>query len=521
MTQGLQPLISELIDIAQDAFLVVTADGNIVFANNGARDLTGYDREDLIGMSIDMLIPKQRRAAHAGLFKSFVDSGQETYLMSRRGTVPLLGKGDHIYEVGATISRKMVDGQLYFGVILTDLSPLKTALQYVVDREIKLKQSLEQLERAEERFVLAQQLAQIGSWDWQIANGELFWSDEVYRIFGMEPQVLTPTYDIFLSFIHPDDRAAVEAAVARSLEDPAERYDINHRIVRPDGEIRTVREIGKAQMDKDGKPRLMIGSVQDITESESLQEQMASALIRETEANRSKSEFLANLSHELRTPLNAVIGYSSLIATLPKTDAAFDKIEEYAGDINMAGTHLSELVEDILEMSKVDLGIVDLHEDDVDLENVIHAVQTMANGRANERGVILRTKIAPALPRVTGDALRIKQVLLNLIVNSIKFTDSGGWVHVDAYERDDGGVRVSVADNGCGMEKNRIEDAIKKFTKLHSPLKSQYQGGLGLGLSMAKAYCDLHEADLTIESDPGQGTTVFVDFPPSRTIGPP
>jgi len=513
-------LIPELIEIAQDAFLIVDEGGIIQFANSGAQAISGYDKSDLVGSHINMLMPEKYRDEHGSLFERFKNGKLPTYHMTQRGAVPLWGKNKRVIDVGISLSKKRVGDRLYFGVIITDLSAINSALQQLGEKEIDLTRSLKELHRAEERFVLAQQLAQIGSWDWDIESGELFWSREVYRIFGLRPNEIAPTYEWFLEFVHPEDRASVEAAVGAALADPKKRYDIKHRIVWPDGEVRVVREIGKAEFGRDGTPRLMVGSVQDITEAEDLQDQIAVALLREIEANRSKSEFLANLSHELRTPLNAVIGYSSLIPTLPREVNSFGKIAEYAEDIQRAGKHLNDLVSDILEMSKVELGITELNESDVDIGDAFRSVHAIVNARALERPVAIMYDLPDGLPMLEADELRFKQILINLITNGIKFTKPGGWVRVAASIAG-GSICISVSDNGCGMEKHRIADAVKKFNRLHPALTSDFQGGLGLGLSMVKAYTDLHEAELTIESEVGKGTEVTIRFPKSRTLEAP
>ncbi|NVJ69349.1 MAG: PAS domain-containing protein [Alphaproteobacteria bacterium] len=514
--EELGSLITELIDVANDAFLVVNSSGVIEFANRGVTSVTGYRRRELIGEHIRTLMPVEFHAMHESHFESFKAKGPTNYNMNRRLTVSLLHKTNRKVDVGISISKKVLKGQSHFGVIITDLSVLNTALVQLAEKEIRLNKSLSELRRAEERFVLAQKLAQIGSWDWDVDSGELFWSKEVFRIFGFEPNSISPTYDRFLECVHPGDRENVVGAVDTALKDPGQRYDIKHRIIRPDGQIRIVREIGKAEFSNQGEPRLMVGSVQDITESEKLQEQMSSALLREVEANKSKSEFLANLSHELRTPLNAVIGYSSLIASLPAS--AQDKIQEYASDITRAGEHLNQLVSDILEVSTVELGIVNLNETDIDLHSVFKAVHAIINARAIERAMPVSYVIPEDMPMLDGDILRVKQILVNLITNSIKYSEAGSEIVVSAELLNDGCIRLSVRDHGCGMEKHRIEDAIKRFNRLHSALNSEFQGGLGLGLSMVQSYCDLHDARLTIDSEVGIGTTVCIDFPKSRTI---
>jgi|GEM_PF-4171930 len=519
MVKDFVSLISDLVGIANDAALLVDESGEIVFANAGATHLTGYEIQELIGASYEMLVPKESLPSHKGLFKNHMESGPSKHLMGARRGIDLITKDGERRQVGISLAKQTSLGQKYVGVVLTDYTEMEIALSKLRANDLLLTQTITQLERAQRRFTFAQALSGVGSWDWDIASGELFWSDEVYTIFGLKPGDIQPTYEAFLEFIHPEDRAQVETAVQNTLDDPTERYDIIHRIVLPSGEVRIVREMGLVEVDEGSKPVLMVGSVQDITEAQQLKQKTENALMREIEASRTKTEFLANLSHELRTPLNAVIGFSTLLKDTQLDNLDAQSVAEYATYIHEAGTHLHHLVDDILEVSRIDLGIVELKEADVDLGKVVQTVQAILNSRALEKGIAIIYDFDLDLPfRLDGDELRIKQMLLNLMGNSAKFCPHGSVITVRVRLREDNGIQIEVADNGPGMEQEQVETILGRFNRAESALTRTFEGGLGLGLTLTKAYLSLHDATMAIETAPGEGMKVQLNFPPERTI---
>ncbi|WCL55306.1 PAS domain-containing sensor histidine kinase [Gimibacter soli] len=513
-----EEIIARLVGLAPNAFYLIDAGGIIRYANPGASEMTGYGQEELVGDHFEKLIPTELRQHHTRYFDDHSRSGAPIYLMGQRDALPMLTKDGETRAVGTSIVKSDANGELLFGVIMTDMTPLKQAHSLLVQREAELKSSLTRLRHAEARFLMAQQLANVGSWDWNIATGDLYWSDEVYRICGYDNTSQPPGMTEVARMIHPEDRDKVKEAVDRVLTGELDQYDIQHRIMRRDRKVRVVRQIGRVERNDLGRPRLVIGSVQDFTDVSNLQDKMNEALMRETEANRSKTEFLANLSHELRTPLNAIIGYAGLIQSLDFTSDNQERLKGYAGYISHAGSLLNELVGDILEMSRVDLGLVELREQELEVGSLLEKVRTMSQTRAKEKNIRLYIECAKDMPQLWGDRLRLLQVILNLVTNSIKFTEPGGWVTMEAYVRRDHGIRLAVSDNGCGMSPDDVSRAVARFSKLHSVWTSEKQSGLGLGLAIVDALSKLHQAKLSIDSTPGAGTTVILDFPPERTM---
>jgi len=232
-------------------------------------------------------------------------------------------------------------------------------------------------------------------------------------------------------------------------------------------------------------------------------------------ASRMKTEFLANVSHELRTPLNSIIGFSEMINNEAHGAIGNDKYRSYVRDIHASGQHLLGVVNDILDISKIEVGEFELQEDQIDVAETIETSLRIVHERAASSGITVTSDVAPNLPVLRGDARRVRQILLNLLSNSIKFTAAGGKVLVRAAGSDDGGVTVSVADSGIGIAAEDIEKAMMPFGQVDGRLNRKYEG-TGLGLPLAKSLTELHDGRLTLKSAVGKGTTVTLAFPPAR-----
>jgi signal transduction histidine kinase len=233
------------------------------------------------------------------------------------------------------------------------------------------------------------------------------------------------------------------------------------------------------------------------------------------EASRAKSEFLAQMSHELRTPLNAIIGFSEMIrdAAIGPVDARY---REYGSDINSAGRHLQNIINDILDISKLEDGRLELRDEIVSIADTVEACRRIVAAMAEVAGVTLRVALPGALPLIRSDQLRFRQILLNLMSNGVKFTPAGGRVAVWAAVEDDG-VVIAVEDTGIGMKPEDIPIALEPFRQIDGVLSRRFDG-TGLGLPLANALVELHGGRLAVESAPGKGTVVRVLLPLERVV---
>lgn len=233
-------------------------------------------------------------------------------------------------------------------------------------------------------------------------------------------------------------------------------------------------------------------------------------------ASRAKTEFLANMSHELRTPLNAIIGFSTIMRNGTFGQLS-EKYAEYASMVCDSGTHLLAIINDILDLAKAESNKLELREEDIDIARVIALSSTIVREMADKAGVNYDVTIAEVLPHVRADAAKLRQILINLLGNAVKFTPSGGKVSLSAAATADGGLQFRIADTGIGIPKDKIEVAMSPFGQVDSGLSRRYDG-TGLGLPLTKRLVELHGGTFELASESGKGTIVTVRLPNSPTM---
>ncbi len=269
------------------------------------------------------------------------------------------------------------------------------------------------------------------------------------------------------------------------------------------------------------KKRLRDGSVltfyYDITELKEREGELRDAIMEADAANQSKSDFMANMSHELRTPLNAIIGFSDVLIEKIFGSLENEKQRKYLGNKKESGTDLLELISELLDVSVIEAGRVQLFDAPVDPAELAVAALRVVTHRANSSGVKLINDILGTQPLLNVDPLRAKQILINLLSNAVKFTPAGGEVTIGCCPQPDGGLSFFVTDTGIGMNQADIQIALARFGQVKRESASGREG-TGLGLPLAKGLAEAHGATLEIESQPGRGTTVTVCFPASRVL---
>ena len=365
----------------------------------------------------------------------------------------------------------------------------------------------------------AERIAHLGNWQWDATTGHLKFSDEARRIFGIEPTDTELDYSHFLRRVHIDDRDAVDQTIRTAFDESLD-YDLGFRIMRPDGTQRFIQLQAEIERDDDGRMLRMLGSLQDMTDLKQVQEELWAARELAEAANRAKSQFLANMSHELRTPLNAIIGFSEIMSHSTENPLRPAQYQEYAEDINQSGRKLLNVVDDILDLSNIECGHSELEETEFDIAEVIEIHVTRLTKRLAESRLTLTANIEERLPKLFADRKLFDQIVENLLSNALKFTPAGGKVHIDARRTEDGGLCIEVADNGIGISSQDMERIFLPFVQAEGHLSRRFDG-VGLGLALTKEYVRLHDGVLRFRSEVGAGTSVLIQFPPTRVVAAP
>jgi PAS domain S-box-containing protein len=368
-----------------------------------------------------------------------------------------------------------------------------------------------------ERYVESQLIGRVGHWRRDLRTEEVTWSRGVYAIFGLAPGAFSNTYADALGRIDPRDQAIVAGALERiAATGQPETYTF--RIRRSDGE-RIIWNQGYREADADGTPIAVFGVVRDVTEEQTrldaLEEERSKALELmqlAQDASLAKSRFLATMSHELRTPLNAIIGFSEMMAleTLGPMAPAY---ANYPGHVLDSAQLLLSLIDDILDLSRVESGRREIAAEALDVTEEIDACVRTVAMKAREKSLDLRTDIAPGTGPLVADRRSVRQILLNLLSNALKFTPGGGRVTIRASGDPDGGVRLTVEDTGIGIPEEDRDGVFNAFRRSRDADRRAIQG-TGLGLTLVKALMDLHGGQVSLDSTAGRGTAVTVVFPP-------
>jgi two-component system cell cycle sensor histidine kinase PleC len=351
------------------------------------------------------------------------------------------------------------------------------------------------------------------------------WSDQIYSIFGVDKGTFIPTVDNVKTLVLKRDFGKTLRSFQRALVRKKD-YELQFRLRRPGGAkapdlnsgreasggIRFIHCEGRCKINpKTGEVEALFGIMQDITESTLHERALQEAKDAAESAYASKTRFLANMSHELRTPLNAIIGFSEMMQSQLLGPMGNTRYLGYTGDIQRAGRHLLDLINDILDMSKIEVGKYELHAEEINVGKLISLALNMVEGHAHEAQVKLVTDDLPMDVHLMADRRALMQVLLNLLSNAIKFTKPGGSVEVKCL-RELGGVALIVSDTGVGIPQDKINIVTKPFEQVDSELTRSHEGS-GLGLAITKDLIELHGGTLEIDSEVGVGTTVTVMLP--------
>lgn len=489
-------LLRNVLDHSPAIIAVRDREGRFQLVNRAYEEMFEVKGGDLKGKTVRELMPDDFADDLAPYDRQVLETGEP---MIHEHAAALKNGGDMLFSLRFPI--RDADGNVSgVGSIAMDISEIKWAEKALKESEARYQHAVHQA----------------GIWDWNVADEEIYFSPRFEEMLGYDETELSAlTGDSIVSVLHPDDVDHYFDELRQHLRTPRAAYDSEFRLRNKNGSYRWYHARGQSFRDNAGTVVRMSGLITDITERRKAEQELVLAKERAEYANRTKTEFLAHMSHELRTPLNSIIGFSQLM-TGEVAGALSDSYKEYASLIESAGGHLLNVISDVLDVSKIEFGNLELVDEDVELAELVQGVTALLSDMAAQRGVSLTVNDGMrGLFALRADPLRCRQIIINLVSNAIKFSP-GGDVVIDAWF-DGGGTAVSVADTGIGIAPSDIERVLEPFSQIRGS-HQQAGEGTGLGLHLSKRLAELHGGSLEIESEPGKGTTVVIRFPPERTV---
>ncbi|MBW4548346.1 MAG: response regulator [Symplocastrum torsivum CPER-KK1] len=412
------------------------------------------------------------------------------------------------------------------GIDVTDRKQAEEALRQAnQELENRVAQRTEALKESEHALVEAQHLANLGNWSFDVLTQEVNWSDETFRIFGLDPTQPALTYEQHLEIIHPDDLEVFQRNAELAITQ-GRAYEQEIRIFRPDRSLRYTLGRGRAVFNEQGQVVKLFGTVQDISDRKLAEVALQQAKVAAEAANQAKSIFLANMSHELRTPLNAILGFSQL---MNRDTNLSPEQQENLSLITRSGEHLLTLINQVLDLAKIEAGRTTLNETAFDLIRLLDDLEDMFQLKAQEKGLHLICDRCDDVPQyVRADEVKLRQVLINLLSNAIKFTIEGGVSLRVASHKLNGVSTVSsqaqqptsergqltlyfeIEDTGPGIAPDELDKLFQAFVQTQTGSESQQ--GTGLGLIISRQFVKLMGGEITVSSTLGRGTIFKFDI---------
>jgi PAS domain S-box-containing protein len=490
-TRLVEARFGSLLESVPDAMLIINTVGRIVLANSQAARTFGYEAAQLIGQPVEKLLPDRFREQHVRHRSQF----------SRQPRTRTMGVGLELF------GRRADGGEFPVEISLSQLPTdeglmVMSAVRDITDRKKAEQKFRSLLEAAPDAMVIVGRDGRIALVNTQM---ERLFGYAREQLLGQPVEILVPER---YRQAHPGHRAGFFSqpharAMGAGLQLHGQRQDGSEFPV----------EISLSPLDTE-EGMVVSAAIRDATERWRFEKTLQ-------DANRMKSEFLANMSHELRTPLNGIIGFSEFLID-GKAGELNARQQEFLGDVLSSGRHLLRLINDVLDLSKIEAGRMDLVLETFDVSEAVDEVWANVSNAARERNIRLTRQVAPEVLTVTLDRHKFIQILYNLLSNGLKFTDSGGEVSL-ALALSAGSLRLQVRDTGIGIRAEDMPKLFTEFQQLDSGASRRNQGS-GLGLALTKRLAELHGGSVQVDSVPGTGSVFTVTLPlaaPAKQAGQP
>lgn len=476
-------LYKSIIDNVIDGIITINEKGIISSFNPAAVRIFGYDPEEVIGQNVKILMPDTFALHHDDYLKHYIETGEARVIgIGRR--VKGKRKDSTTFPLDLAVSQMDTKTCCMFTGIIRDMTPYQKLEK---ERDLFFTLSSDLLCIADKKGYFVQLNPA-----WEEVTG-----------FTQEELKERP----YLDLVHPDEREKTLDVTRAALEGTGSMY-LENRFLCKDGSYRWFRWSVTSYPEAD----YIYASAHDVTEMKEITEELKTAKEIAESSTKAKGQFLANMSHELRTPLNSIIGFTNILLK-NRSKASDDQEIMFLERVRDNSLHLMDLINDILDLSKIEAGKVELIIEELDLSELVYELIAGMGNQADVKHLILQSDVKKDLAPIKTDRGKLKQVLINLVGNAIKFTDEGQ-VTVRVLTDTDGKTpkRIEVEDTGIGISADRVAIIFESFQQADYSTSRQY-GGTGLGLSISRSLCELMGFELYLESEVGKGSTFYIDIP--------
>jgi PAS domain S-box-containing protein len=467
--------------------------GEIRFINEAFANLLGFSVSELVGRRFVSLSPSGESDPVIE-FAEELRTGVRTQLNLEK---PYRHKDGHTVWVrlNLSVSSALNMSDAVFIGVAQDITERKEAEQRLTQNSYLLEE--------------AQRLGSIGHWTWKPDTGTVEWSNEMYRILGLDPEQPELPVTPFRDYVHPDDQDKWDVALEKASRDGAPTA-AEYRLIHRDGTVRHVMGRATAEHLPSGERRLF-GTVQDLTDRKRTEDVLQKAIESAQAASQAKSKFLASMSHELRTPLNAILGFAQLLSLQTRGPLTEDQ-GGYVENIIQGGEHLLGLINDVLDLARIDTGQLAVNLQAVDAVEAVDRVIKSFGHQAEVRNIKIGFAAdTPAKVMVLTDQMRLTQILNNFASNALKYNSDGGSVSFSLSRLDDGFVRIAVADTGRGIPDDRQDEVFQSFNRLGA--EASGEEGTGIGLALSKSLVERMGGRIGFTSTFGEGSEFRVEVP--------